>query len=188
MIACFTGALDSLVTGIWAGGGGSYAISLQSSEFTAYNLTVAVEGPPPSAPIGTVCGAGSDCASGYCVDGVCCDQACSGVCETCGDGTCTPVPLGQDPQSECAPFCCDGGGACLTSCETSSECANGFFCNTSAQCVAPKGDGAACLTNEECTNGSCVNGLCGGACPSDKEDTSIWPRRRKSIVGSSKSE
>jgi hypothetical protein len=54
---------------------------------------------------GNACGAGTECASGFCADGVCCESACSGTCETCSidKGKCVPVPDGQDPQKECLP-------------------------------------------------------------------------------------
>ncbi len=61
-----------------------------------------------------------DCLSGFCVDGVCCDTACNQICEACtmtlsgmADGTCAPIPAGQDPDGDCTlPETCDGAGMC----------------------------------------------------------------------------
>ncbi len=55
------------------------------------------------------------CKTGNCVDGVCCDTACNTTCKACNlagtVGTCTNIPVGQDPGSECTNAC-DGNGAC----------------------------------------------------------------------------
>jgi hypothetical protein len=66
-------------------------------------------------PLGAACGANSDCQSSFCTDGVCCNSACSGTCESCrlaGGGTCTAIPLGQDPDYECPGGTCNGSRAC----------------------------------------------------------------------------
>ncbi|MEQ9318318.1 MAG: hypothetical protein RIF41_04130, partial [Polyangiaceae bacterium] len=70
-------------------------------------------------PNGAPCSAPSQCLSGFCVDGVCCGTACTGSCEACSaaknggtNGTCGPVPAGQDPDGECAGVC-DGALACV---------------------------------------------------------------------------
>ena len=97
----------------------------------------------PNVGAGEPCDEPSDCAGGLlCVDGVCCTSACNGRCQRCdlaGDGTCTPVPGGEDPDGECdgldcgdyywgwegdlcferadladADVACDGRGACET--------------------------------------------------------------------------
>lgn len=59
----------------------------------------------PGKTNGVACGAGSECASSFCVDGVCCESSCSGTCETCSlePGRCVAVPDGQDPDQECLP-------------------------------------------------------------------------------------
>lgn len=72
--------------------------------------------------LGKPCSGTTDCQSGKCTDGVCCDldaAACSG-CKACNvaalEGTCSPVPDGQDPKSACTGKACtnscDGAGAC----------------------------------------------------------------------------
>src|SRR5262249_53285576 len=54
---------------------------------------------------GAQCTAGTDCASGACVDGVCCNEECTGTCMTCAAvgslGTCVPAEVGTDPRNEC---------------------------------------------------------------------------------------
>ncbi len=61
-------------------------------------------------PIGNACGSSNDCTTGFCVDGICCDTACGGDspndCQVCSasagalaDGTCTPLPAGQECRS-----------------------------------------------------------------------------------------
>jgi hypothetical protein len=64
---------------------------------------------------GEDCADASACISGACVDGVCCESICDGTCERCDavgtEGTCAPVPAGDDPDDECA-LACDGAGTC----------------------------------------------------------------------------
>src|SRR4029078_2765684 len=76
-------------------------------------------------PLGTTCAGGTECAAGLCQQGVCCSSSCTGTCRSCAlsgsAGTCTFVPVGADPLSQCtdngAASCgtddtCDGSGAC----------------------------------------------------------------------------
>jgi hypothetical protein len=76
-------------------------------------------------PLGTPCTGATECASGLCQQGVCCSSSCTGTCRSCAlagsAGTCTMVPVGQDPLSQCADNgattcgtdgACDGAGAC----------------------------------------------------------------------------
>ncbi len=67
------------------------------------------------APLGTACGGGSECASGFCTDGVCCDAACGGACFRCdfpgAAGQCKPFPADAlDPEAACV---CSGANGCL---------------------------------------------------------------------------
>ena len=110
-------------------------------------------------PVGATCAAGTDCNSGFCAQGVCCATACAGTCRSCAlagsTGTCTAVPAGQDPLTQCsdrgAASCgtdgsCDGAGACRnypagTNCHAAS-CAGASFqpastCNAGGSCTAP---------------------------------------------------
>jgi MYXO-CTERM domain-containing protein len=74
-----------------------------------------------------------------------------------------------DEQAECRPFVCDAD-ACKTSCQDNADCADGFACNASADCVPA---GARCVdgdTAAEDVNGqkrSCHPYFCaGGSCQS----------------------
>jgi hypothetical protein len=127
------------------------------------------------------------CLSGICSpDHVCCDAACTGTCESClgketgkTDGTCAPIPAGQDPDSECptddVKTCghdgfCDGTGACrahyalgtpcgATTCvggiQTGKSCNGGGTCaSATIQCDPFACDTASCKTtctvDEDC--------------------------------------
>ena len=109
---------------------------------------------------GQLCGKGSECLSGFCVDGLCCENACTGACRSCAlassPGHCMPVVAGNpDPRAMCAvqpaSTCgtngkCDGSGGCqkypvntVCAAETcvSSVYTPASMCNASGQCVAP---------------------------------------------------
>ena len=69
-------------------------------------------------PNGSACISGSECSSGSCVDGVCCDAPCTGICLQCStpgsNGSCRPIPAGQDPHDECpGNAVCNGTGSCI---------------------------------------------------------------------------
>jgi hypothetical protein len=74
---------------------------------------------PQSAPAnkanGSLCAAGTECGSGFCVDGVCCNSACSSPCQTCGTGTCTSVTRAPDPPQCVSPKTCNAAGKCVSS-------------------------------------------------------------------------
>src|SRR6185436_19102859 len=77
------------------------------------NLPGAPTGAPDAAPsppdlplaLGRRCATGADCQSGSCADGVCCGSACTALCYACNlpgnEGSCLPIPAGQDPGAEC---------------------------------------------------------------------------------------
>jgi hypothetical protein len=124
---------------------------------------------------GDACVAGSECASGQCVDGHCCDavgDACSacgaalacvdercagsscGTCETCGGaeapGLCTSVrarsPEGQDDPDTCGgAHTCDTGGDC--------KIKRGGFCERADECLTG-----------HCVDGVCCRTSCSGQC------------------------
>ncbi len=90
---------------------------------------------------GEECTGDESCLSGHCADGVCCDQACEGLCRSCAlagaEGTCTPVPYGQDPDDECpGAAVCDGDERCRS------------------------GAGTPCESDLDCLEGPCVHGVC----------------------------
>jgi hypothetical protein len=66
----------------------------------------------PDAPVdqasrkanGDPCAQGVECTSDFCVEGVCCNNACTGLCESCvagQRGRCDPAPDGTDPKMQC---------------------------------------------------------------------------------------
>ena len=101
-------------------------------------------------PNGTACTTSTKCQSGNCIDGYCCNTSCGGTCEACdlagSLGTCSLVPLGDDPDGECPPGgYCDGAGNCCKD--------NGQGCTGGAEC---------CSTL--CVDDVCCNNSCGGLC------------------------
>jgi hypothetical protein len=71
---------------------------------------------------GQSCNNGIDCATAHCVDGFCCDADCLDICYACSnaktgaaDGSCAPIPNGQDPDMECIGGAgyCNGAGVCI---------------------------------------------------------------------------
>lgn len=96
----------------------------------------------PSLVPGDVCGLGDQCGTGSCVDGVCCTtSSCDGTCRACdvalSEGSCTAIPGGQDPDSECGLVSCVGyyhgwlGDSCRRKANVSAAQAS---CNGSAAC------------------------------------------------------
>src|SRR5439155_11933425 len=70
---------------------------------------------------GSGCGAGNQCASGFCVSGLCCDKACTGSCEACNQtgsvGTCSMLPAStvcraQNGFCDVAEFCSGTASTC----------------------------------------------------------------------------
>jgi len=120
---------------------------------------------------GQTCSAGSECASGACVDGYCCGSACNKACEVCNvtPGTCTPSPKGSGGRTSCGVGSCDGvQRVCSTTCTTDADCSASGFCSAGT-CVATSAQGAACTRDRQCTTGSCRDGFCcnsgcSGAC------------------------
>ncbi len=98
-------------------------------------------------PNGTLCTRARDCASFRCVDGVCCDTSCTGQCEACATGTCTPVvgpPVGNRPA-------CTGSGPCAAACDG----------QTRTHCVGYPGAETSCA-NAACADGWQTTYGCGG--------------------------
>jgi hypothetical protein len=112
---------------------------------------------------GQPCTQPSDCASNFCApQGVCCNQACSGVCQSCNlpgkMGTCSPVAAG----TQCAPAgcmgdarvsarSCDAAGTCQAA--TTTDCTP-YTCNkTNGTCYA-----RPCQGNQQCATGHTCNG------------------------------
>ena len=71
-----------------------------------------------------------------------------------GAGSC-PAPA----TSACSPYAC-GPTACKTSCSADADCAAADYCNGAGACVPKKADGFACAASNQCSNGSCADGVC----------------------------
>jgi hypothetical protein len=71
-------------------------------------------GPPMGGPKpnGQLCGAGTECTSGFCKDGVCCNNACDTPCRTCETGTCVDVKRKPDPPECYGTLSCNPTGKC----------------------------------------------------------------------------
>jgi hypothetical protein len=108
-------------------------------------------------PLGAVCSANPECASGYCVDGVCCANACVGPCRSCNqpnlNGTCQGYAAATDPEFECAAgTTCNGAGACGPASPPDNK-ANGTICGAASECASGF-----------CKDGVCCNSACTSAC------------------------
>jgi hypothetical protein len=111
---------------------------------------------------GSACDRHLDCGSRYCLEGVCCEKDCSGACETCTTGNCTPLPQGTETP-ECGPYLCgETGGDCSASCIADSQCANTHFCRD-GECVLRLANGARCTRARDCNSGYCIDDECAGA-------------------------
>ncbi|MBX3248064.1 MAG: hypothetical protein KF901_12875 [Myxococcales bacterium] len=97
---------------------------------------------------GFSCTRNPECQAGlFCVDGVCCTSTCSGTCAACNLagslGTCSPIPVGQDPANECLGFSCaayhSGFGPGENTCFRHRDVTNmQAVCNGAGACVGPE--------------------------------------------------
>jgi hypothetical protein len=94
---------------------------------------------------------GALCAEAACASNV---HAPAATCD--GQGQCVPSVL-----EPCAPFVCSSAGVvgCTTSCTGASGCAPGALCK-GGTCQFPADNGAPCASNNECSLGFCVDGVC----------------------------
>jgi hypothetical protein len=163
----------------------------QSGFYCASDGTCKTQVKPGSACMLSDCKGQSNCrvcATGSCVDGYCCDQACAGTCEACDvsghEGTCTPVPPGQQPHGARKPGGCGGDPGCEGSCDglpgdvgactyktgqcAGPMCLSGVLtqaktCNATGSCLAPN------PPTVNCSNGNCASGSACGGCTSDTQ-------------------
>jgi len=156
------------------------AIATRHDGGTAVSQTIALEqlcasdSCMPQQLAGWTCSAANQCQSGSCVQNHCCDGPCSDACGACdvpGDfGTCSPATESSRGDPDCAPFACDGTlTTCPDACSSHADCAAGYFCNGSGNCVTLKSNGQTCSSELQCLSGNCANGYCcdsdcGGAC------------------------
>jgi hypothetical protein len=137
---------------------------------------------PPPGPEklanGRPCAEAGQCGSGICADGVCCASDCSGACQSCkvegAEGTCTPVPAGQDPDNECAEDpvtgcqrdgACNGSGGCRLY-PAGVECQPGR-CEGATEYGARTCDGMGTCragTSKSCAPNVCTGSSCGSRC------------------------
>jgi hypothetical protein len=111
---------------------------------------------------GQACTAGTDCASGACVDGFCCNAACNQACEVCNvtPGTCTAAPKGAGGRTSCGVGSCNGTShVCSNACSTDADCSASGFCNAGT-CIAVSAQGTACTRDRQCASGTCTDGFC----------------------------
>lgn len=90
----------------------------------------------PLLELGVACGAGNDCASGFCTDGVCCQSSCGGPCAQCTPGTGACVMPATD--TACAEVSCpsdecqvSAGNLTTNLCRTLGQCKDTNDCSTS---------------------------------------------------------
>ncbi len=117
--------------------------------------------------INQMCGAGSDCASGFCDHGTCQDSCGDGVVngtETgvdCGGGACGPCGQGLacTQYTDCIAGVCSGG-VCAETCSDGTK--NGY--ETDVDCGGPGCsacvEGEACQQHDDCISTLCDNSLC----------------------------
>lgn len=135
-------------------------------------------------PPGAGCGAGTECASGFCQQGVCCTSACAGTCMSCAvagsTGSCTAVPDGMDPLGQCndqgKASCgndgfCDGTGKCRLY-VASTEC-KAPSCSIDGKALAGRCDGdGKCLDGAfvSCSPYLCASATdCASSCTTDAQ-------------------
>lgn len=113
---------------------------------------------------GQPCLDATTCVTGVCVDGFCCTSACDEGCGRCdaagSEGICAPRGVGEPAGPECPGFACADGTGCPSPCVDDMDCATGFFCDASGDCL-PVGElGAPCAIDNGCASGRCADGLC----------------------------
>ncbi len=113
-------------------------------------------------PNGQGCSGSSDCVNGNCVMGICCATQCpaagAGQCGNtgfCDGGTCRKNAGASCGRQECSDSreagfgTCNGSGVCAN--RANRPCPGGLVCEGSTRCAE-----------------TCVVGLAGGSCPSDR--------------------
>jgi hypothetical protein len=119
---------------------------------------------------GAACTAGTECASGQCIDGVCCVKAC-GQCEACDvgaeKGTC--VPIAGAPRAG-RPACTGTGGPCGGTCDGTTGASCSYPPTTTAcggRCEAGRRTPRTCDGAGTCVDGTAAS--CSGFACQDAE-------------------
>jgi hypothetical protein len=128
---------------------------------------------PDPQPLGAHCARGEHCESGFCARGICCAEACDGLCMACNlagsEGTCKPVPAGEDSAEECPQqqltTCgldgtCDGTGRCRRY-SAGTECRRGH-CTAGVEYAATTCDGTGAVCPDQTVSTACTSGMCTG--------------------------
>jgi hypothetical protein len=90
-----------------------------------------------------------------CVAASCTSGTATGATFCSGTGTCPTAVT-----TTCSPYVC-GSTACKTSCSADTDCVTGDYCTgAGGSCNPKKALGAACAATKECSNGTCVDGVC----------------------------
>lgn len=138
-------------------------------------------GPDCGPCLGQPCDSTNQCGNNlHCAlpEKICCSTACTDKCEACSnaktgqpDGTCAPIPEGQDPDNECMGLgkCSATPGKCFcedgikNGSETDVDCGGGVCppCGGGKTCGMDT-DCAVGVTN--CVKGACCNSTCGLPC------------------------
>ncbi len=105
---------------------------------------------------------------------------------SCATGTSENLPDTCSGSGQCvdqgAAGCQTGygcvAGSCKTSCASVTDCAQGYYCNGSNQCVVVIDDGSPCQTDSSCAHNHCVDGVCcnsvcGGGSQTDCQACSV---------------
>jgi hypothetical protein len=96
--------------------------------------------------LGQACAAGTECASGQCVDGACCSAVSCGPCATCNlpgaAGSCKPLPAGTPEPHGLCPV------------QPVTTCGTDGTCNGNGGCASYP-NGIVCRMSRTCQNGVC---------------------------------
>jgi hypothetical protein len=96
---------------------------------------------------------GTSCATASCPAG----GTTLSLAGTCSNGSCSVTT------QSCAPYFCNGAGACRTTCNSDGDCAGTHYCTGVGGTCQPKiVQGVACATDHQCGTNHCVDGVCCG--------------------------
>ena len=113
------------------------------------------------------CGAGSDCASGFCIHGACVsrcnnmakdgdesDVDCGGTCAV----ACTDGKICDDPTVCASGFCVQG--MCVSRCNNMAKDDGEADTDCGGSCIESCQDGSSCMGASDCSSQLCINSKC----------------------------